>query len=353
MEKIGNLEIRSYIRIRNLLGISAQDIFKELKSCISDHAPEIRTIYKWIKYFKAGGESLEDQRRSGRPKTAITQANIRLLENLVEENPHITYAEIEAETSLHPPTIKEILHESLNMRKVASRWVPHQLSLAQKEKRVKCCRENLRLIAEGKLRVCDIFTGDESWIYHRKIESRQSSSSWVKCGQKPKVVVKRNQFEPKSMFSIFFRTTGVVHIDCASKGATIDNQYYIENCLMPSIAVLERDRPKCGTKNLKILHDNARPHVHKNVNNFLTENGIGIVKHPPYSPDLAPCDFWLFSLIKSQLVTHPDAQSLKRQITEIVAEIDKKEYAKTFEKWKERMQHCINNQGDYFEHLLK
>ena len=103
-----------------------------------------------------------------------------------------------------------------------------------KRKTSRSCRENLRLIAEGKLRVYNIFTGDESWIYHRKIESRQSSSKGQ--GQKPKLVVKRNQFEPKSMFSIFFRTTGVVHIDCASKGATIDNQYYIENCLKPSIA---------------------------------------------------------------------------------------------------------------------
>ena len=170
MEKIGNLEIRSYIRIRNLLGISAQDIFKELKACISDHAPEIRTIYKWIKYFKAGGESLEDQRRSGRPKTAITQDNIRLLENLVEENPHITYAEIEAETLLHLSTIKEILHKELNLKKITSRWVTHQLNDAQKKKRVDICKENLRLVDEGKIRLGDIFTKGESWIYHRKID---------------------------------------------------------------------------------------------------------------------------------------------------------------------------------------
>ena len=91
----------------------------------------------------------------------------------------------------------------------------------------------MRLVEEGKIRLCDIFTGDESWIYHRKIDSRQSSASWVKPGQKPSKVVKRGQFEPKSMFSIFFPTTGVVHIDCALKGETINNEYYIENCLKP------------------------------------------------------------------------------------------------------------------------
>ena len=175
----------------------------------------------------------------------------------------------------------------------------------------------------------------------------------VKPGQKPAAVVKRGQFEPKTMFSIFFRTTGVVHIDAAGKGETINNQYYIENCLKPVVKALEIGRPKSGTKNLKILHDNARPHVHKNVNNFLTDHGIITIQHPPYSPDLAPCDFWLFSLVKSQLVTHPNVESLKRQITEILFSIDKKEYAKTFQKWLDRMQHCINNNGDYFEHLIK
>ena len=70
------------------------------------------------------------------------------------------------------------------------------------------------------------------------------------------------------MFSIFFRTTGVVHIDAAGKGETIKNQYYIKNCLKPVVKALEIGRHKSGTKNLKILHDNAQPHVHKNVNNF-------------------------------------------------------------------------------------
>ena len=119
------------------------------------------------------------------------------------------------------------------------------------------------------------------------------------------------------------------------------------------VKALEIGCPKSGTKNLKILHDNARPHVHKNVNNFLTEHGIDTIQHPPYSPDLAPCDFWLFCLVKSKLVTHPSVESLKRQITEILFSIDKKEYAKTFQQWLDRMQYCINNNGDYFEHLIK
>jgi transposase len=46
------------------------------------------------------------------------------------------------------------------------------------------------------------------------------------------------------------------------------------------------------------LHDNAASHTTMAVQQFLTKNNIPIVPHPPYSPDLAPSDFWLFPTLK-------------------------------------------------------
>ena len=80
------------------------------------------------------------------------------------------------------------------------------------------------------------------------------------------------------MFSIFYRTIGVVHI--ADKGKTINSQYYIESCLKLVVKALEIDRPKCG---IKFLNDNARPNVLINVNYFLMKHGITTIQHPPYS----------------------------------------------------------------------
>ncbi|PNF15068.1 hypothetical protein B7P43_G16541 [Cryptotermes secundus] len=42
-------------------------------------------------------------------------------------------------------------------------------------------------------------------------------------------------------------------------------------------------------------HDNAPAHTALSVRQFLTKNGMTPVPHPPYSPDLAPCDFFFFS----------------------------------------------------------
>jgi histone-lysine N-methyltransferase SETMAR len=48
-------------------------------------------------------------------------------------------------------------------------------------------------------------------------------------------------------------------------------------------------------------HDNARPHVTNIIMNFLNACGTKTVPHPPYSLNLATCDFWLFSEIKYPL----------------------------------------------------
>ena len=78
------------------------------------------------------------------------------------------------------------------------------------------------------------------------------------------------------MFIIFLPNNWCSSYCVSDKGEEINNQYYIENFLKPVVKALENDCPKCGAIYLKILHDNARPHVHENVNNFLTEHDIAL-----------------------------------------------------------------------------
>ena len=86
----------------------------------------------------------------------------------------------------------------------------------------------------------------------------------------------------------------------------------------------------------------------KKVKDYLNDQNFIIMDHPPYSPDLATYDFWLFDLVKQRLDDHTSAQSLVKQIINIVNEIPKEECQKTFDKWIERMELCIKNKGDYF-----
>ena len=52
-----------------------------------------------------------------------------------------------------------------------------------------------------------------------------------------------------------------------------------------------------------------------------------LVNHSLYSPDLAPCGFWLFDYLKRNLHSYEDKITLKKVITELLREIPKKEYS--------------------------
>jgi len=344
--------LRFYIQIRFKLGIDVKEIFKELKIALPDNAPSLSTVSRWFKHFKGGRDGLEDQPRSGRPITEVIQPNIDKIDQLIEENPWITYDEIEALSSLSRGTIQTIIHDCLKLKKITSRWVPHELSEKNRKDRVRICQENLAKFKEGKWRLCDVITGDEAWFYLRQIGRKQSNASWVKEGESPRTVVRRDRYEAKFMFTLFFKSNGFVHISHLDKGKTIDNKSYIKDSLKPIVETLREQRPTYGPKNIKFHHDNARPHVHKDVKTFLERNEFILMDHPPYSPDLAPCDFWLNNYIKQRLTDHTDIQSLNSQITEIVGSISTNEYLKTFHKWIERMELCVKYKGHYFEHLI-
>ena len=77
------------------------------------------------------------------------------------------------------------------------------------------------------------------------------------------------------------------------------------------------------------------------------------MEHLPYSPDLAPCDFWLFDYIRQRLVDATGPEDLRKQITKIVDSIDIKEWEKTSVKWLDRMERCLKHKRHYFEHIYK
>ncbi|KAI6651395.1 Transposase [Oopsacas minuta] len=60
-------------------------------------------------------------------------------------------------------------------------------------------------------------------------------------------------------------------------------------------------RPKSGPQGMRLLDNNARRHKTKLVNSELDRIRVVELDHPPYSPDLAPCDFWLFAKLKKDL----------------------------------------------------
>jgi transposase len=200
------LWLRSYIKTRLLLGLTATQIYDELTTAYGQDVVSYRTVARWIERFLNEQESLEDNPRSGRSITAITQQNIDAVNDLVNDDSHINIDYIAAILDISHGSVYAILKQHLGLRKITSRWVPHKLTEEQRQRRIDICIENLQKFESGSWRLCDIITGDESWFYHRNIKSKEQSKAWVAKDEGPPTAVKRQQFEKKTMFVIFFMT---------------------------------------------------------------------------------------------------------------------------------------------------
>ena len=79
--------------------------------------------------------------------------------------------------------------------------------------------------------------------------------------------------------------------------------------------------------------------------------GIKTVAHPPYSPDLAPCDFWLFSKLKENLrgCRYETTEEMKEAVTKVIDMLTQEYFYGAFQKLLERYKKFITAGGDYYE----
>ncbi len=76
-------------------------------------------------------------------------------------------------------------------------------------------------------------------------------------------------------------------------------------------------------------HDNASSHTSTPTLALLGEQNINLLAHPPYSPDLAPCDYFLFPRIKKELggVRHANLDAMKTAVLKVVRKIPHQDFA--------------------------
>lgn len=333
-------------------GLTYDQSHQNLVAAFGDNSPSLSTISYWFREFKRGRCTLEDEPRPGRPAVAVCAENIIATEKLIKENRNITHRDIQEELGIGSSAVDIILHKHLGVRKLASRWIPHLLTEEQKQARVDWCRFMLEKFDGGSSKqVFNIVTGDESWIYNYDPETKQQSTVWVFEKEEMPTKVIRGKSANKKMIAAFFRCSGPVAVIPLEDRKTVTADWYTEVCLPQVFEKLCSDRPRSGLRGILLHHDNATPHTAAKTLNFLHESGVQLVTHPPYSPDLAPNDFFLFPLIKKTMrgKRFPDANAAVAEFQRILDDLPKKEFSACFEKWFQRMKKCIMAKGEYFE----
>jgi len=133
-------------------------------------------------------------------------------------------------------------------------------------------------------------------------------------------------------------------------GQTVNQQCYTE-VLTKLFERMRRKRPELWSNGWILHQDNAPAHNALSVKQFLANKNITVLEHPPYSPDSAPCDFYLFPKIKSVLkgTQFVSVENVKAKTAEILNSLTERDLRNCFEHWQHRMQLYVNSEGNYFE----
>jgi hypothetical protein len=103
----------------------------------------LRNVQHWCQLFDCGRQSLHNDRRSGRPP--IDHLDAKIIACLEREPFSSVYSLVEV-LELSPATVLSRFHNSLGMKIVHLRWVPHQLTDDSRQVRVAKCDELLRML---------------------------------------------------------------------------------------------------------------------------------------------------------------------------------------------------------------
>ena len=77
------------------------------------------------------------------------------------------------------------------------------------------------------------------------------------------------------------------------------------------------------------------------------QDRIKTVLHPSYSPDLAPCDFWLFPKLRG--CCYETIEEMKEAVMKVIDMFTQEDFHGAFQKLLEGYNKCIATEGDYFE----
>jgi transposase len=115
---------------------------------------------------------------------------------------------------------------------------------------------------------------------------------------------------------------------------------------------VRKKRPDAWRENRWMFqHDNAPAHSSFLVRDFLAKHATTVLPQPPYYPDLAPADFFLFPKLKSTLKGRrfESIEAIKTNSLEHFRSIPKTAFQECFRTLKKRWQRCVQSRGEYFE----
>jgi histone-lysine N-methyltransferase SETMAR len=266
---------------------------------------------------------------------------------VLSEQPFSSTKYIAAQLHVSRAVVKRTLVKVLGMKKYSLRWVPHDLSEHQKAQRVIDSQSLLEaLMEDAENNFVNIVTGDESWYYW----SYAHTSQWSPSRDNVPTRTQQKIDSKKSMFTLIFSGHGLLALVDLPKGQKLNSQYFCDVVLTRTQQAIKAITKKRTIDEIQIHLDNCKVHNSLMTTQKLQELRVTRLPHPPYSPDISPCDFWFFGWSKEQMRGHsftgPD--QVRKFLLDLWQNLDKNTIISVYNQWIERLQQVIGMNGEYY-----
>ena len=313
------------------------------------HAPSRKIIKKWVEdYHKRGSHA----HRGGNGRPQISDEKKAEIKQLFSDNPRRSLREVGRTVSLPHTTIWYFLRKELGM-------FPYRLQMAQqlsdddKTNRLTFVQRIHQKIIEDPEFLNKIIFSDECSISLEGGVNKQNCRIWG--SERPDTVYQ----SPQSAQSIM--------VWCALSKKEIIGPYFFENETVNQYSYKRMLRyfffPKVRDypDDIMFQQDGAPPHFANSVRQYLDTKlpnrwigRGGPIPWPARSPDLTPCDYFLWGYVKDRVFQElPNSiPELKTKIRQAIATISQDTLLKVYQNLENRLSFVTRQNGDHFEHLL-
>ena len=271
------------------------------------------------------------------------------MEERIAEDSHISTRVLADLTGLSRKVVRTILKQ-LGAVKKCGEFVPGTLDDTNKKGRVSACTNNLSFAENDRSFLKKVIAEDECWLYTYEERTGEENRQWCIADEPPRPEPHQKLHEEKTMLVLFFDYNGPLVIDFVPQKQRINSGYYCERLDDFNKTYLSRPRRK-RHRGLFLLHDGATSHTSEETQRHLKT--LKTLQHPPYSPDISPCDYAVFGPLRKMLRGHRFAtlQALQNEATRILKDEFKAEfYEKAIFRLKERWQAVRDHKGEYLTH---
>ncbi len=190
-----------------------------------------------------------------------------------------------------------------------------------------------------------------TWLFKYNPETQRQSMQWVGEGEAGLKKARMSKSQVNTMLVEFFDKKGLIYKEFLPQKTTMNAELYLNifRCHHEQIYCV---RPELWANNSRLFQqDNTPMHSAFKIRDFFAKNQVNVLNHPPYSPDLAPSNFFLFRKFKNTLKGHhfQNVEDIQKNLTAALQGIKEEEFSACFKQQKHRTEKCIQSRGNYFD----